>query len=116
VLHDRWDCGNRQCGDDYICPLTQDVNREELYELIWWEQDGLEPLILTADRLGICPHCLVTDWGGYIWQAYQWQEAGGDLGVPFTDCPKWLLDAFNLLATERSKANKCKIELDKASR
>jgi len=108
VYADTWNCETCTKGE-HKCPYRDDINREELYELIWWNQDGKEPQIITADRLGICPRCLVTDWGGYMWQAYQWQEGGGDLGVPFTDCPGWLIEAFNLLATERNKANKLKM-------
>jgi len=113
VLADTWDCNKCPRGDDYRCPIKHETNREELLETVLDSQEGDIPLVFVSDMLAICPRCLVTDWGGYIWQAYQWQESGGDLGVPFTDCPKWLLDAFNLLATERSKANKYKFERDK---
>ncbi len=107
---DTWNCTKCHHGEEYKCPQKHDINRDELYERLWWEGEGSEPMIFTADRLGICPRCLVTDWGAYIWQAYQWQESGGDLGVSFANCPRWLVDAFNLLATERYKANTLKMK------
>lgn len=107
MFSDRWNCDTCQRGN-HKCPYRDEIDREELYERIQWEAEGREPMIYTADRLGICPRCLVTDWGGYVWQAYQWQESGGDLGVSFVDCPGWLIEAFNLLAGARYEANKVK--------
>ena len=107
---DAWNCVTCHHGEEYKCPLKHEINREELLAIAEENREGLQPLIFAADESSICPRCLVTDWGGYIWQAYQWQEAGGDLGVPFTKCPQWLFDAFNLLATERHKANDLKMK------
>lgn len=109
MFADTWNC--ETCGrGNHKCPIRDEIDIDKAIEKIEWEREGSEPLVFAADRLGICPRCLVTGWGADIWQAFQWQESGGDLGVSFVDAPGWLREAFNILATERSRANKLKLD------
>jgi len=52
-------------------------------------------------------------WSSYIWQAFQWQDSGGDLGVSFADAPVWLREAFGILAVERNQAMKLQRESER---
>lgn len=65
--------------------------------------------IFTAQRLRICPRLLVSAWSLYVRKAQTWFETG-QLGMTFATAPPWISDAFGILTSERSRADKFRRE------
>jgi len=113
VTADRWDCSKCPRGYNYKCPKKHDIDTDEIWETLEAEERQTIPLIFLLDQMSICPRCLMDPWSSYIWQAFQWQDSGGDLGVSFADAPVWLREAFGILAVERNQAMKLQRESER---
>lgn len=62
-----------------------------------------------AIRHRICPLALLTEWSAYVRKAQSWFESG-QLGMTFVDAPPWISEAFAVLTSERSKADRFRRE------
>ena len=67
------------------------------------------PDIFKMENEGICPRFLLTPFSTMVSKAYQWWE-NGQLGLTMFTAPMWLDDAFEVLASERNKAQMFRIK------
>lgn len=113
MFAERWDCETCKRSRDYGC--RERVDRHEAWKQLEGVDPHGQPLIFVADRLRICPRSLVSSWAYEMIRAYAWWEKGA-LGLDYIDTPRKIADAFTLIGSEIDKAQRVRLDEDRARR
>ena len=104
VMGSSFDCSACKRPSSFLCPKRDHMENSEIMQRVADSpMPKSVPTIFKMENEGICPRFMVTPFAGMVAKAHSWWE-NGQLGLTLFTAPAWVDDAFNVLASERNKA------------